>query len=710
MKGKEFLGEILVSKGVITRKQLEEALKFQEREGIRLGNALVKLGYLSWDQIYRFLGTQYRGENWKSLGEILVERGVITKEQLSEGIRVHEEMGINLGKALVNLGYTNWYEIYRALSGHYEIPFIRLTDLIPNPSLFNLIPWHMCRDLGIVIIDKIGDVLSIATSEPLEPWVVEELERMSGCKISQVFAIPEEIEISLESSRPKQEEEEKRLAISRKVEELKGKLNALMELPGDRFLGEIEEARGKLIGAEELEDLKDVEKKILEIEGKVRGILVEIISEAHMRWFGRPLQSVPDSIELLVRMERNISNLKDIELLVLDNLWLLEEVERLKLMAFDPSRALELSLSIDDLRRSIKEYKEVVLQPFSRREEKGLGIFKDLVEKALKINAWTVILIPSFRGIRAKYVSRGEILDEPYEHTSWVNLLEAALEMKDGDDLIKARFEGKEYMVRVEVHPFLSSKTVALEIIRPEIFVPDLSGFLEKGEEEALLSLISRDGVKLFASPLDDAVLLDPCIIRQRGMGMRVVWIGRRPRFLFDRIYQVIEDRPERAVESLLSLGWEPDIVVIDGIKVDEIGMLKLDSFRNSVLRFDGPFLSDLLSEIEISGIRRISGFASWRLLNVLCPACRISRDVHLPLPLEGPFYSAGPGCEICGGEGRTNKRVGVLWAMDVRGWEVLSPNFPRFLRELERDGLRESILRKSAEGLVDVEDALGIR
>ena len=711
MNGKELLGEMLVSKGVITRKQLEEAIKLQEREGIKIGNALVKLGYLSWDQIYRFLGAQYRGESWKSLGQILLERGVVTREQLSEAFKAHEETGISVGKALVNLGYTTWYEIYRALSNQYEIAFMRISDIIPSPSLFNLIPWRICKDLGIVVIDRIGDVLSIATSEPLEPWVIEELEKTSGCKISQVFATPEEIEMVLESSRPKQEEEERSIAISRKMEELNARLNALMELPGDKIAREVEGLRADLLGAGSIEELEEIERRISKIEDEVRGILFGIISNAHTKWFGRPLQSAPDSIDLLVRMEKNISRLKELELLAFESPWLLKEVERLKEMAFDPSKALELSISVEDLERSAKEYKEVILEPFSKRDDKRLMLFKELVEKALKIDAWMVLLIPSYRGIRAKYMNRIEVLDEPYEHQSWIKLLETASEMeKDGEDLIRAKFEGREYMVRVKLRPYLSFLTVALEIIRPETLVPDLSRFLDEEEADRLLSLISRDGVKIFASNPNDAILLDSCIVRQKGIGMRIAWIGRRPRFIFEGVYQILEDPSEKAIRSILSFGWEPDILIVDGVTADLIPELRLDPFPNSILVLDSPSVSDSLSSVAISRIGRVSGFASWRLVFALCPGCRVSRRFHRPLPLEGPFYSSGPGCEICDGKGKVGRRTAIIWMMEASGWEVQSPRFLDILKEIERDGLIRNGLLKSKEGMVDLEDVLGIR
>jgi type IV pilus assembly protein PilB len=75
MQGKR-LGELLIEAGLINREQLNQALGIQKRTGEKLGQVLTRLEYISTDKLIEFLSKQH-GAQSIDLGKELVDEGVI---------------------------------------------------------------------------------------------------------------------------------------------------------------------------------------------------------------------------------------------------------------------------------------------------------------------------------------------------------------------------------------------------------------------------------------------------------------------------------------------------------------------------------------------------------------------------------------------------------------------------------------------------------
>lgn len=122
----------------------------------------------------------------KQLGELLIERGVITNTQLGKALEAQKEKGGLIGEVLVALGFTNEEEIAQALTVQYGFPYLPLKNYELNKELGKLIPADIAKKYSLVVIDKIGDTLTVAMSNPLNVKAVEEAELLSKCKV-QVF-------------------------------------------------------------------------------------------------------------------------------------------------------------------------------------------------------------------------------------------------------------------------------------------------------------------------------------------------------------------------------------------------------------------------------------------------------------------------------------------------------------------------------------------
>ncbi len=139
------IGEIFVERGLVTHEQLEEALVVQARSGEMIGEVLVSSFGVSRIQLASVLAEQWsameRGtgderpvtlpvppvrlvedhdavdpESKRPLGEIFVERGMATEEQLDEALRIQSESGERLGEILVRMGVIQRLDLAGALA------------------------------------------------------------------------------------------------------------------------------------------------------------------------------------------------------------------------------------------------------------------------------------------------------------------------------------------------------------------------------------------------------------------------------------------------------------------------------------------------------------------------------------------------------------------------------------------------------------------
>lgn len=122
----------------------------------------------------------------KQLGELLVERGIINDAQLEKALKLQKEKGGLLGQVLVLLGFVKEEEIAQALTVQYGFPYLPLECYDINTEAIKTIPENVATQYNLIAIDKIGDLLTIAMSNPLNFQAVEDIELLTKSKV-QVF-------------------------------------------------------------------------------------------------------------------------------------------------------------------------------------------------------------------------------------------------------------------------------------------------------------------------------------------------------------------------------------------------------------------------------------------------------------------------------------------------------------------------------------------
>ncbi len=177
------------------------------------------------------------------LGDLLVRERVITPEQLEQALKVQKETGSRLGSILVKLGFLSDEEVTNFLSRQYGVPAINLAYFEIDPSVVKLIPYETAKRYQILPLSRVGASLTIAMVDPTNVFAMDDIKFMTGFNIEPVVAsessILEGIEKSYSSASSQEDDLEKVMATMSDIAEADIELQAEAEEVG---LSELERA------------------------------------------------------------------------------------------------------------------------------------------------------------------------------------------------------------------------------------------------------------------------------------------------------------------------------------------------------------------------------------------------------------------------------------------------------------------------------------
>lgn len=134
----------------------------------------------------------------KQLGELLVERNLLSTQQLEKALSFQKERGGLIGEILVELGFVKEEDIAQALTAQYGFPYLPLSNYEINPEIINVIPGRVSRQYLLIPIDRIGNNLTLAMSNPLNVQAIEDVELLSGCSIQTFVSTSSDVKKAIE--------------------------------------------------------------------------------------------------------------------------------------------------------------------------------------------------------------------------------------------------------------------------------------------------------------------------------------------------------------------------------------------------------------------------------------------------------------------------------------------------------------------------------
>ena len=173
------LGEILLARGLVSRAQLDLALRIKDVQPQRyLGEILCNLG-VPQETILR---TLYYSHKRRSIGEVLLDQEMISRDRLAEALARQKHIRETIGQAkplallLVDMGQINTREYLWVLSKHYNMPIVNLRDYSPSSLLQQLIGERYALENKIIVLEDSAEVVKFVLADP-SIALVEELRR-----------------------------------------------------------------------------------------------------------------------------------------------------------------------------------------------------------------------------------------------------------------------------------------------------------------------------------------------------------------------------------------------------------------------------------------------------------------------------------------------------------------------------------------------------
>ena len=120
---------------------------------------------------------------FKTIGDILKERGLITDDELREGLEHQKVSGLSLGRILIDLGYLTEKDLLQALGLQAKMETVDLGGIHISKEVLARIPGSIAKLYNIMPINYIQNTLIVATSEPLNFSVFDDLRFMLNCNI-----------------------------------------------------------------------------------------------------------------------------------------------------------------------------------------------------------------------------------------------------------------------------------------------------------------------------------------------------------------------------------------------------------------------------------------------------------------------------------------------------------------------------------------------
>ncbi len=129
----------------------------------------------------------------RQLGQILVDEGLITAEQLAEAHEIQRTLGKSLGRVLIDKAYVGESDLVRALAQQIGMDFVDLAERELDPNAVTTISDAIAKRYNVIPIRYEGDKLVVAMSDPANVFALDDIRTITGRDVKPVVATREDI-------------------------------------------------------------------------------------------------------------------------------------------------------------------------------------------------------------------------------------------------------------------------------------------------------------------------------------------------------------------------------------------------------------------------------------------------------------------------------------------------------------------------------------
>ncbi|WZL75033.1 type II secretion system ATPase GspE [Clostridiaceae bacterium 35-E11] len=174
--------------------------------------------------------------NKKKLGNLLMDAGLITKEQLHHALKLQKNSGKKLGEILIEEGIIQEKQIIEVLEFQFGIPHMDLEKHFIDPEIPRLISENLARRNMLIPVKKERDRLVVAMVDPLNIFAIDDVKIATGLEVEPAIATKQDIFYAIDQYYHKQSAE-------KAIEDFKKQYNVEdMEALNEEVLNDINNA------------------------------------------------------------------------------------------------------------------------------------------------------------------------------------------------------------------------------------------------------------------------------------------------------------------------------------------------------------------------------------------------------------------------------------------------------------------------------------
>jgi len=197
------------------------------------------------------------------LGEALVMKGFITKEQLEKVLEIQREKGGLLGEIAVKEGFVEKEAVYKVLEEQLNIKYVDVSQMEIDKSVLELINSKIARKNKVIPIEKDGITLKVVMSDPTNIFMIDDLRLTTGLDIVPFLGDGEDIIATLDRHSESQISEA--VSSDKKIEEDKKQKSDAVKTEVLNFEEEVKKVNEEIAveikdeGTDENLDISDIE-------------------------------------------------------------------------------------------------------------------------------------------------------------------------------------------------------------------------------------------------------------------------------------------------------------------------------------------------------------------------------------------------------------------------------------------------------------------
>ena len=134
----------------------------------------------------------------KRITDLIIKEALLSKEQLEEALRIQKKKGGALSDILIAKGWISEADLMGIISEELNILPIKLTHLKVDPEVVKLVPERIARHYSLLPIAKMGKRLVVAMADPLNIFAADDLKVLTKCEIDPVITTSKDIKESIE--------------------------------------------------------------------------------------------------------------------------------------------------------------------------------------------------------------------------------------------------------------------------------------------------------------------------------------------------------------------------------------------------------------------------------------------------------------------------------------------------------------------------------